>query len=56
MYAGPGNQSIEVTTLLEHFGKEDITVTLKLAEINSFYSYHISAIPQLLSHTFVDAI
>ena len=48
------NQSIEVTTLSEHVGKEDITVMLKLTEINSLYSYHINAIPQLLSLKFVD--
>ena len=50
-----GNQSIEVTTSLEHFEREGATVTLELTELNSFYSYHVSALPQLMSHMFIES-
>jgi hypothetical protein len=51
-----GYQNLEVTTLSERFGREDVTVTLLLTELDSLYSYHVSAIPGLLSHTFNESI
>ncbi len=47
-----GKQSLEIATLSKQFGMEDVTVTLLLTELDSPYSYHVSAIPQLISRTF----
>jgi hypothetical protein len=49
-----GNQNLEVTTLSERFGREYVTVTLLLTELDSLYSYNVSAIPQLISQTFIE--
>jgi hypothetical protein len=51
-----GSQNIEVTTLSKQFGREYVTVTLLLTELDSLYSYIVSAIPQLISHTFNESI
>lgn len=49
-----GNQNIEVTTLSEQYGSETVTVTLLLTELDSLgYSYHVSAIPRLISKTLI---
>ena len=33
--------------------RESITVTFELTELNSLYSYYVSAVPQLISHVFI---
>jgi hypothetical protein len=50
-----GSQNIEVSTLSKQFGREDVTVTLLLTEFDSLYLYHVSAIPQLISQTFIES-
>ena len=45
-------QKIEIYPLSEQFESEGVTVTLELTELNMLYSYHVNAIPQLISHLF----
>jgi hypothetical protein len=50
-----GNQNIAVTTLSKQFESEGVTVTLLLTGLDPLYSYHVSAIPQLISQTFIES-
>jgi hypothetical protein len=51
-----GSQNLEIATLSKQFRMEDVTVTLLLTELDSLYLYHVSAIPQLISHIFNESI
>ena len=52
-----GNQNIKVTILSEQFESKSVTVTLDLTGLDndSLYSYHVSAIPQQISHMFIES-
>ena len=52
-YHNVGHQNFEINTLSEEFEREIVTVYLELTEFDLLYSYHVSAIPQLISHMFI---
>ena len=48
-----GHQNFEIITLSEEFERKIVTVYLELIEFDLLYSYHVSAIPRLISHMLI---